>query len=640
MRLFQGEHYADAAIRFQGLQNSYPELADYHLYYGGVALARSGRAADAVAPLQEVLSLHPSSVQRGAAALELGRVQRQLGHLEAARDAFRIAGDSQDPAVVQRADLELARVDVSLGDLADAAVRLQRVRRAAPRERVGQEARAELQRLRADHPEIAPTGPDMLDELRVLLAERDFDAAETLARRLLAQTDSYDRAEVLHLHASALLSLGRIDEALTDLRTAARAEAGTTAATTEFRVASILWNHDRDAEALRAFTDLRRRFPRAPNATEALYAIGRIHEKAGRMEPAIATYRQLAASVPRSRLGREAQWRIGWIQYRDGRWQRAAQSFGVLARCRDTADCAGGLYWEARALEHAGQVAAARDHYQRIASEAPASYYAMWAEQRLGYPPATVVTADPPSHPALPATDADGRLQRVIELSGAGFNSFARRELAAYEHAHADDRAALRRLLPWYRAVDGDGAALRLAQRLGPGAGLSAAERARVMYPLGFWSLITATTRTIALDPLLVAALIRQESLYDPDARSPADAYGLMQLLPSTAERVAGGPVSVEELRDPPRNIALGTRYLKQLLSQFGGDEIKAIAAYNGGEAAVEKWQQRFAGRERDEFVESISFRETRDYVKRVIGGYRRYRALYGASATRQPSGE
>ena len=80
---------------------------------------------------------------------------------------------------------------------------------------------------------------------------------------------------------------------------------------------------------------------------------------------------------------------------------------------------------------------------------------------------------------------------------------------------------------------------------------------------------------------------------------------------------------------EPDLNIDLGTRYLNQLLARFDGDVLKAVAAYNGGETAIEKWQRRFADLEPDEFVESISYRETRDYIKRVVTNYRTYQQLY-----------
>ncbi len=128
---------------------------------------------------------------------------------------------------------------------------------------------------------------------------------------------------------------------------------------------------------------------------------------------------------------------------------------------------------------------------------------------------------------------------------------------------------------------------------------------------------------------------MRQESLFDPLARSVADARGLLQLLPATARRVANerADAAAVDLNDPEQNVSLGVRHLADLDAHFQGDMVKALAAYNGGAAAVERWQQRFAGRDADEFVESITYRETRDYVKRVLDNYARYRRLYSSDA-------
>jgi soluble lytic murein transglycosylase len=641
--LIEQERFTDAAPRFEALSRTYPELTDYHWYYLGVALSRSGLPADAATALRRLLSEQPHSVNRDAGALELGRVELTRGDLVAARDALNTATGARERTIAQPAALELARVQIAAGDVAAAAAGLQRLRREAPGELVGVQAKAELVQLRASHAALAPRDAELIDEIRVLVGEHDFATAELLVSQQLTHANESDRDELLHLDAQALLGLGRVDDAVAVLRTAVRGESDAVAAATEFRVASILWNRDRDEEALVAFANLRRRYPHAEKVTESLYAIGRIHEKVGRADRAMASYRELARIAPRDKLAREARWRIGWIQYDRADWSAAANSFAALARCRNTEDCADALYWQARALDHQGRSAAARALYQRLASDAPTSYYAMWAEQRLGVvsaPPGAVV---PPADATLPASSMDYHLGRAVELRAAGLRSLARRELNAYESEQRGNTAEMRKLLQWYRAVDGNGAALRLARRLGDQAGLDAATRRRVSYPLGFWDDVQRAARqnatTSPIDPLLVAALIRQESLYDPDARSPADAWGLMQLLPRTAERVAGVPVSTEQLRDPQRNITLGTRYLAQLLAQFHGDPLKALAAYNGGEPAVEKWERRFGAGERDQFVESISFRETRDYVKKVIGGYRQYQRLYGTapSVIREP---
>jgi len=154
------------------------------------------------------------------------------------------------------------------------------------------------------------------------------------------------------------------------------------------------------------------------------------------------------------------------------------------------------------------------------------------------------------------------------------------------------------------------------------------------LYPLGYWETVRAAAQAHGVDPFLVLALIRQESLFEPEATSSAGARGLMQLLPATARHLArtdGSPPAELALEDVETNIDLGTRLLARLLRQFGGSLVKALAAYNGGEEAVAKWERRYPGREADEFVELISFRETRDYVKAVLRNYRAYRYLYAA---------
>jgi soluble lytic murein transglycosylase len=270
----------------------------------------------------------------------------------------------------------------------------------------------------------------------------------------------------------------------------------------------------------------------------------------------------------------------------------------------------------------------------------------MWAQRRLGAPAGTLtqttasVVPPPPSGLDPPPLPDTFHLVRASELKAAGLNGLARGELAATERAYDDDMAVQRYLLRAYPTVDGYAAALRLMRRLGDQADLSPSERQHLLYPLAFWETVRREADGQGVDPLLVVAIMRQESLFDPAARSPADARGLMQLLPSTAKRVAAAsdqPINLTDLpidlTNPQVNIELGTRHFRTLLTRFGADPLKAIAAYNGGEAAVEKWQRRFADLPDDEFVESITYRETRDYVKKVVANYRAYEQLYGGAS-------
>jgi len=138
------------------------------------------------------------------------------------------------------------------------------------------------------------------------------------------------------------------------------------------------------------------------------------------------------------------------------------------------------------------------------------------------------------------------------------------------------------------------------------------------------------------MDPYLLLAVIRQESLFDTRARSPAFALGLMQLLPSTAGRVAKQigmpPPSNDQLFDPDTNLTLGSQYLKQLLERYSNNWFKAIAAYNAGEAAVDRWEKEIVTDDIEEFVERIPYTETRGYVKLVMRNHRIYQKLYDRS--------
>ena len=137
----------------------------------------------------------------------------------------------------------------------------------------------------------------------------------------------------------------------------------------------------------------------------------------------------------------------------------------------------------------------------------------------------------------------------------------------------------------------------------------------------------------MTLDPYLILGLIRQESLFDARARSPAAALGLMQIIPPTAARLANElnlpKPADEELFNPELNVRLGTLYLRNLLRRYDQKWYKAIAAYNAGEAAVDRWSQAITTDDEEEFIERIPYHETRGYVKLVLRNHHIYKQLY-----------
>jgi soluble lytic murein transglycosylase len=625
---------------FSALEKTYPELADYHLYFIGVLQERLGHPDAAANAFGRLLREYPSSVKAVPVALELGTLLVHGGQIDEARPLLQRALAAPDAGTVQRARVALAEADERSGDLVTAYNEFMAVRRETPGSAAGRIAKEHVQALRAQNPMLVPTGADRLEEARLLLAEHDYSAAQTAAAEILERPDGLDPANAVRVQADALAGEGKAESALSALWRITDLYPDSPAAPDAwFRMATMLWNRDRDVVALQAYDQLRRRFPYDGHIAETLYASGRIHEKAGNADSAIQTYGELASRFPSNKLSTEARWRIGWIHYVAGNWSAAAATFDRLAdRTTEQAHDAA-VYWQARALERAGRSTTAHTLYRAILHHEPNGYYAMWAQRRLRggmdaplLTPTTVVAATTAPDPG-PAQFTDPfHLPRWEELKATGVVTLARGELAAIEHEHPYDDAVLQYVYRAYQTIDAYAASVRLLRRLGDTVALPESERTRLAYPLAFWGTVQREAQGNAVDPLLVEAVMRQESLFDPEARSSADARGLLQLLPSTAERVATANsmrVDPAELTEPDINIALGVRYLRDLLSRFG-DPLKAVAAYNGGESAVEKWQRRFGELEPDEFVESITYRETRDYVKRVMANYRQYVRVYG----------
>ncbi len=607
-------------------------LEDYYLYYLALARAHTGDHSGAVAALEQLRERHPRSVWNAAAALELGRLRARAGRLKEAEALLREAENSAKSAATRAAArLERAQVAICGGAAAAAAAELLELRRAGPPDAIAADARKTLQALRALYPELAPTAQDWLEEAKLLLREREYLLAE---KALRAADPQLEKAEVLWLLAEAQRGQG-LPAAAASTLTAFLQQHPThpQAPVALFQLAKLFWNRDEEVLAEAAFRQFLRRYPDHPLAAEALYALGRIEQGSGRPAAAIFTYGELARRFPHAKTAPEARWRIGWIHYRNGRYGEAARAFAALAADPSAGpDAIGGRYWQARALEKLRRRAEARALYRRILREAPSSYYAALAEAKVGAGGGGSVPPPLPSVSLHPRDIDAYHGERFEALRALALPRLAAGELLAMEAAAADpDRAAA--LARAAADVDAYPLARRLVERLPQGDPRAEALREYLRYPLGFWQTGKGEAERQGVDPLLVVALIRQESYFDPEAVSPANAQGLMQLLPATARSEAaalGWPdAKAGRLDDPKVNMALGIRHLSALLRRWEGDLIKALAAYNGGAAAVEKWQARYGHLEPDEFVESLTYRETRDYVKRVLANYRAYARRY-----------
>ncbi len=344
-------------------------------------------------------------------------------------------------------------------------------------------------------------------------------------------------------------------------------------------------------------------------------------------------YLAVARRFPGTSRGARAAFQAALLEFLHGSARVAASEFGALAeRSADRSEGIAALYWSGRALLAVRDTTGARARWKAVAERFPNSYYAIPSASRLGLPGPTAAAAA-----ELPAPD-DGvgaALDRGALLERIGLRVEARFE---FDRVGRDAENGSGGLLPAATAFLARGLAARayhLALRVEPrGTSLDGAIQ-RLLFPLPMAAELADEAHRVGIDPLLVAAVMRQESGFDPQARSAADARGLMQVLPSlgaSLARAEGVPDwDTALLYQPDINLHFGVVHLNQALRRAPRLEA-ALAAYNAGSKATEQWLALpGAANDPEVFIERIQFVETRDYVRRILRNLAIYRALYPA---------
>ncbi|NLM21736.1 MAG: lytic transglycosylase domain-containing protein [Peptococcaceae bacterium] len=154
----------------------------------------------------------------------------------------------------------------------------------------------------------------------------------------------------------------------------------------------------------------------------------------------------------------------------------------------------------------------------------------------------------------------------------------------------------------------------------------------KVLYPYPYREIVEKYAQAYGVDPYLVVAVMREESHFKPESYSHKGAVGLMQIMPNTAKEIAlwlGEDYKQEELTNPETNIRYGTRYLSHLNNQFAGNSILVLASYNAGSGRVQQWLKQLPEGTTTYLIEDIPYRETKQYVQKVLRSYRIYAKIY-----------
>jgi soluble lytic murein transglycosylase len=393
-------------------------------------------------------------------------------------------------------------------------------------------------------------------------------------------------------------------------------------------------------------------------ADDALWWRARLLEQTGDDGQATADYRRLASEFGSSDRGREARFRLALLEYDAGRYQEAAAAYADIAADMTGEQRERALLWRGKSLAANGQEDEANAVWQALSQEGASDFYSLRAAVQSGNASGTVDEGDVDANDA--ATDwsvieewlnaggtansatgsaaANSHVRTGRELSSLGLVSEADAEFELALFAAGGDRHAILDLARRFEMLDLPHLSSRAATRLLDSAGDEEAGMApddlwRLAYPMPFADELSAAAESSDVPPLLLLAMVRQESFFNPRAGSPAGALGLTQVIEPTGEAIAAdlgyNGFELEDLYQPSLSLQFGAHYLREQLDAFDGNIYHALAAYNGGPGNAQRWAEESDG-DADRFFEEIDFSESRLYVELVGENLARYRDLYG----------
>ena len=426
-----------------------------------------------------------------------------------------------------------------------------------------------------------------------------------------------------------------------------------------FTIAQIYRSQKLEPQMLDAVEKIAKLSPQSPWVEDAMYSTGSYYWANLDRDHAAEFYRRTLEAFPDGKNSQIATWRVAWTAYMERKPEAADLLEAYVRRFPTSNYVPDALYFLGRSFERSENLPHARSFYAAAATRFPLTYFGARAAERVRPEPDGIGSAPldsietvslippasplPPVDPPLPPAVQE-REARARALTSVAFDASAELE---YRAAYASSRAPRLLLAVAAAAVAAGhyGAGMLAVRQVFPQ--LEARhvpelpmEAWRSAYPLPYEEPLRSAAARSRVDPMLVAGLIRQESAFEPKAVSHAGAVGLMQVLPRTALLLARQlrvRYAHSLLSDPGYNLQLGSRYLANLIHAYGTQEA-ALAAYNAGEDRVEQWTAGQTYLETPEFVESIPFSETREYVQVVLRNAEVYRQVYPLVATDQNS--
>ena len=638
--------YLQAEAALKKAQPHAGELADYVRYLLAQSYAGEGKWPQVVSTLHNFEKDSPDSIFRndavdfyGNALVAAGQPAEAVHYLEANRTPT-------------RADVELAlgRAYVKAGQAAKGGEILRHLYITMPASPEADAAASDLQTLQASGV-LPPTVYGERKQRAALLVQANrFSDAANEYRALLNDAPPEEKPALQVALGAALRRSGNNRDAADLLQsTQVTGEAN---AIRLYNLGEIARDKDDDAAFLDNLNRMRQEAPTSGWFATALLSAGNMYLLEKNYDKAIDAYRELCTRFPNDSRASYTHWKAAWLDYRQGRLDQAKQEFTEqISKWPNDDQVAAALYWRGRIAETENDRTTAIAFYAKVSDRFRNYYYGYLGRERLKQlgPLENVSTntlLDAIPRPKVLPEEAqetdppagDLHVEKSKLLENAGLTDYAVKELQEADGGKGANWATLQ-IGRVYRDAGKYYRSLQVLKRAVPSyysMDFSALPREywTHLFPRPFWSDLQNYSGQNGLNPDLVASLIRQESEFNPSAISYANAWGLMQLLPKVGKGEAHElkmRFSQDQLLSPQVNLRLGTRYLKEMIDHYNGQVEYALAAYNAGTNRVDDWLASGKFQDVPEFVESIPFTQTREYVQAIMRNAQVYRLLYAS---------
>jgi len=634
--------YDDAVHSYRQANISGTALDDYADYLGAQAAIQGGHGADAFGLLDHFAERHPESIFDTNAPVLLANAHLQQNDPQG---ALKVLVPLADSAQVSHVDFRyaLARAYQASGDTAHSASIYSSIYVGFPLSVEAAQARTQLQAM--NMPPTAAQRKIHADQLfnakRYAEAGEEYHSIERDGSGLSAA----DHDALLIYAAASDMRLKKINrrdvEKLPDTR-------DDSAALKLYLLAELSRNENDQSAHDALIAQMVRDFPTSRWLEEALYSGGNMYLLKHDPQQATYHYALLVKLFPKSLYAPSAHWRAAWMNYRQHNYAEAArlmeeqiQMFG------GGIEIPGALYWRGRIYEDEEKdFGQAVNYYHALSTSYINSYYAGLARQRLNVlktqtasvaPAAALSAVHVPEVPDLTGElpENEPHLIKARLLANAALNEYIGPEVQASDTSSEWGALAQAEIYSSYGETTRAIQSMKHSGILFFSLPLDEVPTVywKLLFPQPYWADLTANSQKNGLDPFLVASLIRQESEFNAGVVSHANAWGLMQLLPSVgkaAAKIQGiKHFDANMLLNPTTNLQLGTLNLREVMDRFGGQAEYALAAYNAGDVPVRQWIAVGDYKDIAEFVESIPYSETREYVQAILRNREIYRALY-----------